>query len=104
MNSFTSSIAARISILARISAVIVSVVLLSAAFIRPVSAQQWPNSDADQTMKVMHDELERSRNMQMTNLQKPYFIQYRLLDLDVRTITASFGALVSTSTTHNRFM
>jgi hypothetical protein len=104
MNSFTSYIAARISILGRITAVVLSVAFLSAAFVAPASAQQWPSADADQTMKAMHDELERSRNMQMTNLQKPYFIQYRLLDLDVRTITASFGALVSTATTHNRFM
>ncbi len=36
--------------------------------------------------------------------QKPFFIEYRLVDLDVRTITASFGALVSSTTTHNRFM
>ena len=61
--------------------------------VAPARAQQWPSADADQTLKAMHDELERSRNMQIPNLQKPYFIQYRLLDLDVRTITASFGAL-----------
>ncbi len=36
--------------------------------------------------------------------EKPYYIQYRLLDLDERTIVAQFGALVSTSTTHDRYM
>ena len=104
MNSFTSSASKKISILGKMAAIVVSAIFLSAPFSAPVSAQQWPSADADQTLKAMHDELERSRNMQMTNLQKPYFIQYRLLDLDVRTITASFGALVSTTTTHNRFM
>src|ERR1700681_63659 len=94
----------RISVLARTIALVVSAAFLSATFASPVFAQQWPSADADQTLKAMHDELERSRNMQMNNLQKPYFIQYRLLDLDVRTITASFGALISSTTQHNRSM
>ena len=88
----------------RIPAFLLCAAFLSAALIQPVRAQQWPTADADQTLRAMHDELERSRNMQMPNLPKPYFIQYRLLDLDVHTITASFGALVSSTSTHNRFM
>jgi TldD protein len=88
----------------RIPAFVLGAAILAAALVQPVLAQQWPSADADQTLRAMHDELERSRNMQMPNLPKPYFIQYRLLDLDVRTITASFGALVASTTTHNRFM
>jgi TldD protein len=97
-------ISTRIRIFARTVAVVLGAAILSTMFIAPVRAQQWPSADADQTLKAMHDELERSRNMQISNLQKPYFIQYRLLDLDVRTITASFGALISSSTAHNRSM
>jgi microcin-processing metallopeptidase PmbA/TldD-like protein len=89
---------------ARAASLVLGASILSATFIAPVRAQQWPTGDADQTLKAMHDELDRSRAMQISTLQKPYFIQYRLLDLDVRTITASFGALISSSTTHNRFM
>src|ERR1019366_4441008 len=100
---FIAVLSKRNSIIARTVALALSTAFLLSVFIASASAQQWPSADADQTMKAMHDELERSRSMQMTNLQKPYFIQYRLLDLDVRTITASFGALVSSSTTHNRF-
>jgi len=88
----------------RILVLVFCAAFISAALIQPVRAQQWPSADADQTVRAMHDELERSRNMQLPNLPKPYFIQYRLLDLDVHTITASFGALVSSTTTHNRFM
>ena len=36
--------------------------------------------------------------------ERPYYIEYRLLDLDERTISAEFGALLSSSTTRNRFM
>lgn len=53
----------------------------------------------------MHDELERSRNrLQLQGVEKPFYIEYRLLDLDVRSVTATFGALVSSTTTRNRFM
>ena len=104
MTLAASFISARIPTFLRTTALVLGATLISAALIAPARAQQWPSADADQTLKAMHDELERSRNMQIPNLQKPYFIQYRLLDLDVRTITASFGALVSSTTTHNRFM
>jgi hypothetical protein len=104
MTSVTSFISSRISRVARLFAITFAAALLCPTLAAPARAQQWPSAEADQTLRAMHDELERSRNMQMPNLQKPYFIQYRLLDLDVRTITASFGALVSSTTQHNRFM
>ena len=53
----------------------------------------------------MHDELERSRNrLQLAGVEKPFYIEYRLLDLDVRSVSATFGALVSSTTSRNRFM
>jgi TldD protein len=68
-------------------------------------AQQWPAAGSDHTLEAMRAELQRSKaDLQLPGQQKPFFIEYRLVDLDVRTITASFGALVSSTTTHNRFM
>jgi TldD protein len=59
----------------------------------------------DQTLHAMQDEMTRSlARLHTADLGKPYFISYRLLDMDVRTITADFGALVSTATARNRFM
>ena len=53
----------------------------------------------------MHDEMERSRTrLLLPDVDKPFYIEYRLLDLDVRTVSASFGALVSSSTSRTRFM
>jgi len=61
--------------------------------------------DADHTLEAMRDELHRSRErLQIPGLERPYFIEYRLLDLDVRTVSASFGALLSSTTSRNRFM
>jgi predicted Zn-dependent protease len=53
----------------------------------------------------MHDEMERARaRLQLPDADKPFYIEYRLVDLDVRSVTASFGAMVSSTTTRNRFM
>jgi TldD protein len=66
--------------------------------------------DNDHTLQAMRDEMERSKTRLelkipgMEHAQDPYYIEYRLLDLDVREVVAEFGALVNTSHTRNRFM
>jgi len=53
----------------------------------------------------MRDEMERSRTrLALPGVDKPFYVEYRLLDLDIRTVTASFGALLSSSTSRSRFM
>lgn len=62
-------------------------------------------TDSDQTLRAMRDEMARSRaRLLVPGAQKPFFVEYRLLDLDVRAVTASFGALISSSTSRTRFM
>lgn len=64
-----------------------------------------PAGDNDQTLRAMHDEMERARaRLKLPDADKPFYIEYRLVDLDVRSVTASFGAMVSSTTTRNRFM
>jgi TldD protein len=64
-----------------------------------------PATETDQTLHAMHDEMQRARTrLALAGVGKPFYIEYRLLDLDVRTVTASFGALVSSSTSRARFM
>ena len=64
-----------------------------------------PAGDNDQTLRAMHDEMERARTrLALPGVQKPFYLEYRLLDLDVRTVTATFGAIVSSTTTRSRFM
>jgi TldD protein len=61
--------------------------------------------DNDQTLRAMRDEMDRSRaRLQIAGLEKPYYIQYRLLDLDIRAVTASFGTIITSSSARNRFM
>jgi TldD protein len=72
---------------------------------RAPQISQVPPGDSDKTLAALHDELERSRDrLVLPGQERPYYIQYRLLDLDERTISAQFGALVSSNTSRNRFM
>jgi PmbA/TldA metallopeptidase C-terminal domain len=49
----------------------------------------------DVVMRAMRDELERSmRKLQLENLQKPYFISYRVVEIHSCGAGASFGALL----------
>ena len=64
-----------------------------------------PAGDPDKTLAALHDELQRSKDrLVLPGQQRPYFIEYRLLDLDDRVISAEFGALLTSGTTRNRFM
>jgi TldD protein len=67
-------------------------------------------ADSDHTLAAMQDELDRARTrLELTipgtnEPARPYYIQYRVLDLDVHTIVAEFGALVSSTAGRNRIM
>jgi TldD protein len=77
---------------------------------KPSLAQQAAASDSDKTLAAMQDELDRSRQRLELKIPgtndpaRPYYIQYRVLDLDVRTIVAEFGALISSTSGRNRIM
>jgi len=73
------------------------------------NAAQAPK-DNDQTLRAMRDEMARSKTRLELNIPgtqqpvRPYYVEYRLLDLDVREIVAEFGTLLSTTSGRNRFM
>jgi TldD protein len=66
--------------------------------------------DNDQTLRAMRDEMARSKTRLELNIPgtqqpvRPYYIEYRLLDLDVREIVAEFGTLVTSTRGRNRIM
>ena len=67
-------------------------------------------ADNDHTLQAMRDEMARAKSrleLQIPKLDKPvrpYYLEYRLLDMDVREITAEYGALISSTHTRNRLM
>jgi predicted Zn-dependent protease len=66
--------------------------------------------DNDQTLRAMRDEMARAKTRLEITIPgtdqpvRPYYVEYRLLDLDVREIVGEFGALLSSTHTRNRFM
>jgi predicted Zn-dependent protease len=79
-------------------------VLLSLAAASTALAQVA--ADNDHTLQAMRDEMARAKSrleLQIPKLDKPvrpYYIEYRLLDLDIREVVAEYGALVTSA--HNR--
>jgi TldD protein len=77
---------------------------------KPPLPQQPAAADSDKTLAAMQDELDRARQRlelkipDQSDPARPYYIQYRLLDLNVRTIVAEFGALISSTSGRNRIM
>jgi TldD protein len=87
----------------RLTAILLAFSTASAAF------AQAP-ADNDHTMQAMKDEMARAKSrleLQITKGDKPvrpYYIGYRLLDMDVREVVAEFGALLSTNHNRSRIM
>src|ERR1700730_4660429 len=73
------------------------------------AAAQAPQ-DNDQTLRAMRDEMARSKTRLELKIPgtnqpvRPYYVEYRLLDLDVREVVAQFGTLLTSAHTRNRFM
>src|SRR5438270_12752486 len=80
--------------------------VLSCASSELARAQQ----DNDHTLQAMRDEMARSKarlELKIPNSNqpvRPFYIEYRLLDLDVREIAAEFGDLLSSTHTRIRSM
>ena len=74
------------------------------------TVQAQAPQDNDHTLQAMRDEMARSKTRLELQIpgtpqpQRPYYVEYHLLDLDVREVVAEFGALVFSNHTRNRYM
>ena len=71
---------------------------------RVVPAQQTrADAEKDPVLKAMLTELDRSMSqLQLKGFEKPFFIQYRIEDVDDYEAKASFGAAVGSQRSHQR--
>jgi predicted Zn-dependent protease len=66
--------------------------------------------DNDHTLQAMRDEMARAKTrleLKIPNMEqpvRPYYVEYRLLDLEVREVVAEFGTLFTSTHLRNRFM
>ena len=88
----------------------VGLALFLAALNCALPAQAQGQQDNDHTLQAMRDEMARSKSrleLKIPNVDepvRPFYIEYRLLDLDVKEIVAEFGTLLSSTHMRNRFM
>ena len=79
--------------------VLVLLVVSSAA-----PAQKQPE-DADPVLQAMHAELDRSKSqLKLENMGAPYYIDYRVMDLDAFQAQASYGAIQNNLRTQLRYV
>jgi TldD protein len=82
---------------------------VAASYVTGARAQASPQ-DNDQTLRAMRDEMQRSKTRLELKIPgtdqpvRPYYVEYRLLDLDVKEVVAQFGTLLQSTHTRNRFM
>jgi len=85
------------------------ILLVLAMGSRAAAGEQVPQ-DNDHTLQAMRDEMARAKTrleLKIPNVDqpvRPYYVEYRLLDLQVREVVAEYGALLSSTQTRNRFM
>jgi len=85
------------------------ILLLAAMGTKAATGAQAPQ-DNDHTLQAMRDEMERAKTrleLKIPNIDRPvrpYYVEYRLLDLEIREVVAEYGTLLSSTHTRNRFM
>jgi predicted Zn-dependent protease len=93
------------------SAFILAAMMLAATSNCPAAGQDPKDpKDNDQTLRAMRDEMARAKTRLELKIPgsdqpvRPYYVEYRLLDLDFREISGEFGALLNTNHARSRFM
>ncbi|HNC46213.1 MAG TPA: hypothetical protein PLU80_18740, partial [Acidobacteriota bacterium] len=68
----------------------------------PAQSPASGTSESDVVLKAMQDELARTLGqLQVKDLEKPYFVEYVITDQEIFSTSATFGALVYTN--RNRY-
>ena len=85
-------------------------VLLAVTIFNGATKAAQATQDNDQTLRAMRDEMARAKSRLELKIPgtdepvRPYYVEYRLLDLEVREVVAEFGTLLTSTHTRNRFM
>jgi hypothetical protein len=76
--------------------------LLSGAAWLASGADSAPDLRKDVQLRAMLDEIARTKTLQISDLDKPYFVAYALSDNDSAMASASLGGLISSNRVHVR--
>ena len=72
-------------------------------FLLMIASIAFLSAQGDAVMNAMRDEMARSmKQLTVENLEKAYFISYRVVDSDTAFVSASFGAVNGSGTNRSR--
>jgi TldD protein len=79
-----------------------AITIFSTTAVTNYAVAQKPATINDPTLRAMQTELDREKALLLPGMQRPYFIEYRLDDLDSYEAVANYGALTREETSHQR--
>ncbi|HEY0307788.1 MAG TPA: metallopeptidase TldD-related protein [Acidobacteriaceae bacterium] len=81
----------------------VAAVVIVAAMVALVP-QMRAQAQRDPVLKAMQAELERAKTLHLQDMQAPYFVEYRVEDVDEFEASADYGALTRRNSSHQRIL
>ena len=77
----------------------------SAAFAQQDATQTAQNIAQDPVLRAMKLEMDRSKNqLKLENMERPYYLEYNIIDVDFYTAEAAFGAVRTEQRQHVRLL
>ena len=87
-----------------LAATLCSAILFSTATVTNTSYAESPTQVKDPLLLAMQQELDREKGLMLPGMQKPYFVEYRLDDINSYEAVANYGALTQESSNHQRII
>jgi TldD protein len=94
----------KLQIPALFTAAICSAVVLSAITVTNTAAAESSSQMNDPLLRAMQQELNREKALMLPGMQRPYFIEYRLDDINTYEAVANYGALTQEVSNHQRII
>jgi TldD protein len=92
----------RLQIVSLLNATLWSAVLFSTAVVTNKVAAETPSPVNDPLLRAMQLELDREKTLTLPGMQLPYFVEYRLDDINTYEAVANYGALTQEVSNHQR--
>jgi TldD protein len=92
----------RLQIVSLLNATLWSAVLFSTAVVTNKVAAETPSPVNDPLLRAMQLELDREKTLTLPGMQRPYFVEYRLDDINTYEAVANYGALTQEVSNHQR--
>jgi TldD protein len=86
----------------QISVLLTTAVLFGTIAVTNRAAAESSSQATDPLLRAMQQELEREKTLMLPGMQRPYFIEYRLDDINTYEAVANYGALTQEVANHQR--